>query len=66
MLDEKLNEVGKYFQMAPMKMDQFDDFYVQADNGRAFRTIDYIKESLQSNPGGSLSLYFYLPNCSDV
>ncbi len=55
---EKLEEVFDFFQNYPLKIDEFDKFYVEADEGRGKPDHIKLKRLIEARPEGSLKMLF--------
>jgi hypothetical protein len=54
----KISDIFGHFQTGAMKSGEFDDLYVDADEGRGEKAIERIKNKLDYSPDGSLKILF--------
>lgn len=54
----KLDEIDRYFQNTPIGLDEFDQLYINADEGRGGAVLGRLQRKLLGDPDGNLKILF--------
>ena len=58
MLASTLEQVFQHFKSEPINLDEFDDYYIQADKGRGRPVCKRLRRCLEREPQGSMKFLF--------